>query len=72
MSIPLWIDPPLPCFTFRPTEDEPYRRCGRPAGVALADPLPDGTWLLTPICRECMTAMGRVYGVVDAPTPETP
>lgn len=71
MSTPLRIDPPLPCFVFRPTKDEPYRRCGKPASVAMADPLPDSTWLLTPICRECTEATASVYGITED-APETP
>lgn len=57
------IDPPLPCFTLRPRPDDLRRRCGKPATVAQADPLPDGTYILCPICRECAAAMARAYGV---------
>jgi hypothetical protein len=59
----LRIDPPLPCATIRPTETEPYARCGRPATVAQADLLLGGEWRLLPMCRDCVTAIARVYGV---------
>lgn len=71
MSITLRIDPPLPCGTLTPTDHDPRRRCGQLARVAQADQLGGGDWLLMPICRDCVAAMARTYGVTpDASSEE--
>lgn len=62
-GIALRIDPSLPCAIHKPTECDPDRRCGQPATVVQADPLPDGSWLILPMCRACVAATARVYGI---------
>jgi hypothetical protein len=64
-SLPLRIDPPLPCAVRVPTETDPERRCGRPASVAQAERLPNGAYTILPICRACVEATARVYGLAD-------
>jgi hypothetical protein len=62
-TITITINPALPCFTRRPILGAEDALCGKLATVAQADPLPDGTWQICPMCRECVTAMVRVYGI---------
>jgi hypothetical protein len=63
----LHIAPPLPCAVRTPTETDPERRCGRPASVAQAERLPTGAYTILPICRACVEATARVYGLTDEP-----
>jgi hypothetical protein len=59
----LRIDPPLPCAARKPAPRDPNRRCGQPATIAQADILDDGSWLILPLCRTCVAATARVYGI---------
>jgi hypothetical protein len=70
MSATLRIDPPLPCATWQATDADPLGRCGQPASVGHADALPDGSYLILPICRACTTAMAKVYGVTASDAEE--
>jgi hypothetical protein len=51
------ISPPLPCCALIAVQ----RRCGRPAKVAQATRLGDGSYHVQPFCRDCVAAMQRVY-----------
>jgi hypothetical protein len=65
LSITLRIDPPLPCGAWKPAPGDLERRCGQPASVAQADPMPGGSYLILPLCRDCVAATARNYGLTD-------
>lgn len=58
-SVHVTLDPALPCAIERGD-----KLCNRPATVGIADRLSGGMYMLTPMCRECVTAMARMYDVM--------
>jgi thiol-disulfide isomerase/thioredoxin len=67
------IDPPLPCCALIMVR----RRCSRPAAVAQATRLVDGSYHLQPFCAACVAAMAKLYEVEqeyddEAPQPRPP
>lgn len=63
MSVTIHLQPELPCGVLAPTDIEPRRRCGQPAAVATAEQVGNGHWLILPMCRTCVEAMARAYGI---------
>jgi hypothetical protein len=59
----LQIDPALPCGALGP---DGQLRCGKPATVATADSLGNGSYILLPLCAGCVAALAQLYGVAGA------
>lgn len=52
------FSPPLPCIVQRHGA-----QCGRPATVATVERFGPTSWIIVPMCRECVAEMAASYGI---------
>jgi len=54
------FEPAVPCATW-----DGEKLCEKPATVASGWRTGRGEWILLPMCKDCVTATAKVYGVGD-------